>query len=141
LNLNSKIIYVSVVNIKRTFKKGVTVPHFVVDCSKDILSICSEEEILEQVHKVARDSQLFEENDIKVRVNPFSTYIVGNQKQAFIHVFTHIMQGRTTEQKAKLSNALVVRLCEMFPQVINIAMNVSEFEKATYCNKNMIDNR
>ena len=116
-------------------------PHFVVDCSKDILSICNEEEILEQVHKVASDSQLFEENDIKVRVNPFSTYIVGNQKQNFIHVFTHIMQGRTTEQKAKLSNALVARLCEMFPQVINIAMNVSEFERSTYCNKNMIDNR
>jgi len=26
----------------------------------------------------------------------------------------------------------------MFPQVSNIAMNVSEFEKSTYCNKNMI---
>ena len=51
------------------------------------------------------------------------------------------MQGRTTEQKAKLSNALVARLFEMFPQVINIAMNVSEFERSTYCNKNMIDNR
>jgi len=29
-------------------------------------------------------------------------------------------------------------LSEMFPQVSNIAMNVSEFEKSTYCNKNMI---
>jgi len=26
----------------------------------------------------------------------------------------------------------------MFPQVANIAINVRDFEKATYCNKNML---
>lgn len=51
------------------------------------------------------------------------------------------MQGRTTEQKAKLSKTIVTKLSEMFPQVSNIAMNVSEFEKATYCNKSMCINR
>jgi len=114
------------------------VPHFVVDCSKEVLLINSEVEILTQLHTVANESGLFEENDIKIRVNPFTTYLVGNQKQEFIHVFSHIMQGRTTEQKAKLSNSIVTKLSEMFPQVSNIAMNVSDFEKATYCNKGMI---
>jgi len=113
-------------------------PHFVVDCSQEILSVHSEQEIIVQLHIVANKSKLFEENDIKVRVNPFKTYLVGNQKQDFIHVFSHIMQGRTTEQKATLSNTVVTKLSEMFPQVSNIAMNVSEFEKSTYCNKNMI---
>jgi len=113
-------------------------PHFVVDCSQEILSVHSEQEIIVQLHIVANKSKLFEENDIKVRVNPFITYLVGNQKQDFIHVFSHIMQGRTTEQKATLSNTVVTKLSEMFPQVSNIAMNVSEFEKSTYCNKNMI---
>lgn len=113
-------------------------PHFVVDCSQEILSTHSEQEIIVQLHKVANKSKLFAENDIKVRVNPFTTYLVGNQKQDFIHVFSHIMQGRTTEQKANLSKTIVTKLSEMFPQVSNIAMNVSDFEKATYCNKGMI---
>jgi 5-carboxymethyl-2-hydroxymuconate isomerase len=113
-------------------------PHFVVDCSQEILSTHSEQEIIVKLHMLANESKLFDENDIKVRVNSFTTYSVGNQKQNFIHVFSHIMQGRTTEQKAQLSKTFVTKLSEMFPQVSNIAMNVSEFEKATYCNKNII---
>mgnify|MGYP000733875653 CR=1 FL=1 len=113
-------------------------PHFVVDCSEEVLNIHGEEEIIEQVHIVANSSGLFDENDIKVRVNPFKKYTVGNKREPFIHVFSSIMQGRTTEQKASLSRLVVSKLVAMFPDVVNIAMNVSEFEKATYCNRKML---
>ncbi|MDP2561504.1 5-carboxymethyl-2-hydroxymuconate Delta-isomerase [Psychrobium sp. 1_MG-2023] len=113
-------------------------PHFVIDCSSAILTMHPEEVINEQIHLVANSAGLFDENDIKVRVNPFSTYIVGNQKQNFIHVFGNIMQGRTTEQKADLSQRMVSKLAELFPDVDNISMNINDFEKATYCNKKML---
>lgn len=48
------------------------------------------------------------------------------------------MEGRTTEQKAELSKAIVTKLTQMFPHIDNIAMNVSDFEKATYCNKSQL---
>jgi len=85
---------------------------------------------------LANSSGLFNEKDIKVRMNPFSTYLVANQREDFIHIFSHIMQGRTTEQKAALSRLLVTRLIELFPGFSHITMNVAEFEKATYCNRN-----
>lgn len=111
-------------------------PHFIIDCSDNILKEHSETEINQQVHQVANQTELFEEADIKVRVNPYQTYLVGgNSSGSFIHVFAHIMQGRTTEQKAALSKAVVGKLAEMFPTLSNIAMNVSDFEKATYCNR------
>jgi 5-carboxymethyl-2-hydroxymuconate isomerase len=113
-------------------------PHFVVDCSESILSIYDENAINEQIHTVANSTGLFDESEIKVRVNPFQTYTVGNRKEDFIHVFSNIMEGRSTEQKAKLSRVIVERLAEMFPQVRNIAVNVREFEKATYCNKSLL---
>ena len=113
-------------------------PHFVVDCSECILRIQTEEQILLQLHGIASASMLFEENEIKVRVNPFKTYSVGNKKEAFIHVFASIMEGRRTEQKADLANAIVRKLVSMFPDVPNIAMNVSEFERATYCNRSSV---
>lgn len=113
-------------------------PHFVVDCSQTILSIQSEETILKEIHHVANSSGLFDEGDIKVRVNPFTTYIVGNKQQDFIHVFSNIMEGRTTEQKALLSKNIVTKLTDMFPSVANIAINIRDFEKATYCNKAML---
>ena len=113
-------------------------PHFVVDCSEGIFSIHDERFINEQIHIVANATGLFDESEIKVRVNPFKTYIVGNKKEDFIHVFSNVMEGRSVEQKADLSRAIVRRLAEMFPLVPNIAINVRDFEKATYCNKNML---
>lgn len=113
-------------------------PHFIVDCSVEVLESHPEEYIAEQIHLAAVASDLFDIGDIKVRVNPYSKYIVGGERELFIHVFSSIMQGRTTEQRAKLSQAVVEKLVEMFPHVPNIAMNVSEFEKATYCNRNML---
>ena len=113
-------------------------PHFVVDCSVEILESHSEEYIAEQIHLVAVASDLFDIGDIKVRVNPYSKYSVGGKRELFIHVFSSIMQGRTTEQRAKLSHSVVEKLVAMFPHVPNIAMNVSEFEKATYCNRSML---
>ena len=113
-------------------------PHFVIDCSDEISNIHPEEKMIEQVHIAANSSMLFSEGDIKVRVNPYKKYLVGNKHELFIHVFSSIMQGRTTEQKALLSKAVVEVLVTLFPDVPNIAMNVSEFEAATYCNRTML---
>ncbi|GLP95143.1 5-carboxymethyl-2-hydroxymuconate Delta-isomerase [Paraferrimonas sedimenticola] len=113
-------------------------PHFVMDCSSSILESHSQEFINQQIHAVAVASGLFTEADIKVRVNPYDSYSVGGSQQVFIHVFAHIMQGRSEQQKAQLSKQVVSKLVELFPEVENIAMNVSEFEKATYFKRTML---
>lgn len=113
-------------------------PHFIMDCSQSILESHKEESILEQVHLIAYSTGLFEEGDIKVRINPYKKFIVGNKADNFIHVFAHVMQGRTTKQKADLSKLMVNMLTTMFPDVTNIAMNISDFEKGTYCNRAML---
>lgn len=114
-------------------------PHFVIDCSSDILSLQDPKTILDQVHLVAKNSNLFDEADIKVRLNPFSNnYLVGGEKKSFIHVFANIMEGRTTDQKANLSKEMVGALKTMFPEISFIAINIRDFEKTTYCNKSMI---
>jgi 5-carboxymethyl-2-hydroxymuconate isomerase len=113
-------------------------PHFVIDCSESVLKSHDEEYILEQIHLVANSTELFDEGDIKVRLNPFQKYSVGNKRKDFIHVFAHIMQGRTTVQKADLSKKITSKLVTLFPNIPNIAINISDFEKATYCNKAML---
>ena len=62
-------------------------PHFVMDCSESVLKSYDEEFIIEQIHLVANATGLFDENDIKVRLNSFQKYSVGNQREDFIHVF------------------------------------------------------
>lgn len=113
-------------------------PHFVIDCSKSIINLKKPEEIIQKVYDTADSSNLFAKGDIKVRINPFEYYTVGNTQDDFMHVFANIMEGRTIEQKKVLSESIVSALKKMFPDVPIISINIRDFEKATYCNKSMV---
>jgi len=113
-------------------------PHFVIDCSENILNLKSPEEIIQTVYDTAESTGLFDITDIKVRINPFKYYSVANTQDDFIHVFAHIMEGRNATQKSNLSNKIVSQLNTLFPNVPIISMNIVDFEKASYCNKSMV---
>jgi 5-carboxymethyl-2-hydroxymuconate isomerase len=114
------------------------VPHLIIDCSPRVLSMKPVEELMREVHDTAEATGLFKPGDIKVRVREFEHYAVGNTDEDFIHVFGNIMGGRTVEQRAALSRNIVSKLASMLPDVPVISMNVFEFEKATYCNRQML---
>lgn len=114
-------------------------PHFVIDCSENIILIKSPEEIIQKVYDSAESTNLFDIGDIKVRINLFKYYNIGNSKDDFIHIFANIMEGRTVSQKKNLSKSIIAELKIMFPDVPIISINVRDFEKATYCNESMIE--
>jgi len=113
-------------------------PHFVIDCSENIIKLKSPKEIIQKVYDTAESTNLFDKRDIKVRINPFEYYTVGNTNDDFIHIFANIMEGRSTLQKKNLSEKIVTELKLMFPEVPIISINIRDFEKATYCNKPMV---
>lgn len=113
-------------------------PHFIIDCSENIIEQESPEEIMRAVYDVAEATGLFAVNDIKVRLRPYRYFKLAKGKRDFIHVFGHIMEGRSTEQKANLSRRIIERLNEMLPDVSILSINIGEFEKATYSNKALI---
>src|SRR5215213_4077660 len=110
-------------------------PHFVIDCSENVLRRRAPAEILREVHDTADASGLFKKGDIKVRIRAFEHYTVGGADADFIHVFGNIMEGRTAEQKANLSRRIIERLKSMFAEVPVISINIREFEKAAYYNR------
>lgn len=114
-------------------------PHFIIDCSQDILLQNTPEEIMDAVYKVADSTGLFAINDIKVRLQPYPYYRLGDQKKNFIHVFGYIMEGRSTAQKANLSRQISICLTELLPDISFLSVNISEFEAATYSNKALIN--
>ncbi|MFZ0595688.1 MAG: 5-carboxymethyl-2-hydroxymuconate Delta-isomerase [Flavobacterium sp.] len=113
-------------------------PHFIIDCSENVLRLKSADEIMQEVFNSALSTDLFITTEIKVRINPFSYYNNGNSLDDFIHVFGYIMEGRNTDQKAKLSKAIVSKLNEILPEVPVISINIMDFEIASYFNKTMI---
>lgn len=113
-------------------------PHFVIDCSENVIKLKSPNEIIQKVYDIAESTGLFDKGDIKVRINPFEYYTTGNSKDDFIHVFGNIMEGRTVSQKSDVSSKIVSELKVMFPNVPIISINIRDFEKATYCNRSMV---
>jgi 5-carboxymethyl-2-hydroxymuconate isomerase len=112
--------------------------HFIVDCSQALVEQRSEQDILQCLHDAVNATGLFDEADIKVRVNPYRVFATGGAPNDFIHVFSHIMQGRTVEQRAGLARTIVGELAAMFPGLDRIATNIAEFERETYFNRAMM---
>ena len=53
-------------------------PHFVIECSENIINIKSPKEVIQKVYDTAESTDLFDKGDIKVRINPYKYYNVGN---------------------------------------------------------------
>ncbi|MCK0190431.1 5-carboxymethyl-2-hydroxymuconate Delta-isomerase [Arenibacter sp. F20364] len=113
-------------------------PHFVIDCSENIINFKTPKEIIQKVYDTAESTELFDKGDIKVRINPYKFYTIGNTSDDFIHIFANIMEGRSTAQKSNLSKNIIEALKPMFPEVPIISINIRDFEKATYCNKSIL---
>lgn len=91
------------------------------------------------VYREAESSGLFAQGDIKVRLKAFKHFKLAEGKSSFLYVFAYIMEGRTDEQKAALSKAIIERLTALLNGVSFIAMNVTDFDKSSYCNKSIIN--
>jgi len=113
-------------------------PHFIIECSENVLELKPADQIIEAVYHVAVASELFADNDVKVRLTSFKYYKLGEDKNDFLHIFGYIMEGRTIGQRAQLSKTIIQCINEMLPDLSFLSINISEFQKATYCNKAII---
>jgi 5-carboxymethyl-2-hydroxymuconate isomerase len=117
-------------------------PHFIIDCSESILSLADPDELMQAVYAAAESTGLFARcgaAGIKVRLHLYRYFTNVDGREHFVHVFANLMEGRTTEQKKALSEKVVRTLRELLPAVEIISMNIRDFEKATYCNRAMIE--
>ena len=113
-------------------------PHIIFECSEELLSARSAKEVIQSVHKTVFASNLFNEGDIKIRVQRYRDYSVGGQREAFIHLSATIMPGRTIEQRAQLSRSVVENLTKIFIDVKHITMSINEFDKSVFFNAKML---
>ncbi len=114
-------------------------PHFIIECSDNILEQNNAREIMRVIYDQAEASGLFAKNDIKVRLTSYKDYLLADGKSSFLHVFGHIMEGRTESQKALLSKNIIQKLNGLLPELSILSMNISEFHLSTYCNKFIIN--
>jgi 5-carboxymethyl-2-hydroxymuconate isomerase len=117
-------------------------PHLIVHCSESVTHLAAPGDIVDTVFEAATTTGLFATTGvggIKVRLETFRHYRNVEGHDHFVHVFGYIMEGRSTEQKAALSSAIVGALRALLPAVEIVSMNVADFERATYRNAATVD--
>lgn len=114
-------------------------PHFIIDCSENILKKKSPEDLINTVYHVAVSSGLFHPDDVKVRLHAYQHFKLAEGKTSFLHVFGYIMEGRSQNQKKVLSENVTSELTLLLNDVSFLSVNISEFQVENYCNKSLLN--
>ncbi|MCO4836834.1 MAG: 5-carboxymethyl-2-hydroxymuconate Delta-isomerase [Oceanospirillaceae bacterium] len=88
-------------------------PHCVIEFSNQLSGSVTPTQLLRCVFDAHVKSGLFQTEHIKVRCTGYDHHIAGTGSERFIHATSHIMAGRTAEQKQQLSNLIVQSLIDI----------------------------
>lgn len=109
-------------------------PHAIIDYSANLTPLIADKQIVPLVHRIMGECGLFEPDNIKTRATAAADYAVGTKgpSGSFVHVIVYLLQGRSPEQKAALSNALIAALRDALPGVTSITADIRDMDRATY---------
>lgn len=103
-------------------------PHCIIEHSKAI----SPNELLEATHRGLLKSQIFSEEDIKIRTVDFEAFKVIPNNKNFIHVTIKILSGRTLETQKNLSNIVLNELKSLSLANISLTVEILEINNNSY---------
>ena len=107
-------------------------PHFVIEYARDIEQQINISELLEITHRVGVDSGLMKSEDIKVRARPYDHYKMFGAKDTFVHTTIFLLEGRTNEQKEKLSIKLRKEQVKLVSNVTAISIDIRDMNDTAY---------
>lgn len=90
------------------------------------------ESLADAVFNGLEASELFDANDIKVRIVPVTHFRNGRNDYSFIHADVRIMPGRTREQKAAMADMVLAAVKALDTDVASVTVEVFDIDRATY---------
>lgn len=107
-------------------------PHAILHHSDPGALGATPERLADAVFTGLEASELFDPNDIKVRIVPVTCYRNGRTDYSFIHADIRIMPGRTEAQKAAMAEKVLAAVKSLGTPVASITVEVVDIDKATY---------
>lgn len=114
------------------------VPHIVLEYSDDLEPLPDFREVFASVHHVLADVAGAPIDNSKSRAKPVQAYIAdGDESAAMVHLDIRLMEGRTTEQKAAVSQACLDILVDSFTEAakgrhVQTTVAISDFDRSSY---------
>ena len=107
-------------------------PHLIIEFARDLAEDDQVSDLLDTVHKAAKDTGLFIESHIKIRAVPVQFYRTGVTRDPFIHAQLRIKSGRSAQQKKALSEAILESILSLAWPARVITIEVVDMDSASY---------
>ena len=107
-------------------------PHFVIEYGREVEEQIHLSKLLEITYQVGASSGLMMPEDIKVRAHPYDHYKMAGAKDTFVHTTVFLLEGRTDEQKEKLSITLRSEQAKLMPGVTAISIDIRDMNDTAY---------
>lgn len=109
-------------------------PHLVMEYSNSAEDRLNMQGLLEDLHQVMVDSELFSSKDVKSRAIRVHSWLVGDKGNSadFIHITVDLLSGRAMEQKRELSRRLMGILVEQASHIDSLTINVRDMEQESF---------
>ncbi|CAH0542827.1 5-carboxymethyl-2-hydroxymuconate Delta-isomerase [Vibrio marisflavi] len=109
-------------------------PSLILEYSNSVDERVNVQGLLEDLHKAAIDSGLFDQASVKSRALRYHTWLIGSEgdSQDFIHIRFELFSGRNEEQKRELSRQLMTVLQEQASQVHSLTIDIRDIDKSCY---------
>lgn len=107
-------------------------PHCIIEYSKDLRGKTSIQDLVENVFTAAKNTNLFDVDDIKVRAKAYKYYQITEKVSSFIHIEIRLIEGRNIEQKQDLVNRVKAAVQAQGIKSTVLSIEISDLEKVTY---------
>lgn len=114
-------------------------PHCILEASDNLLDDLDWVDLLREVNRTIIATGLFAAADLKSRFIEHEAFVIGDgaHDQAFVTLDLQVLEGRTDEVKAQLSEALLAVLARAFPRTfagmrLSVTVQISELHRASY---------
>jgi len=107
-------------------------PHCIIEYSEELENKIKPTELIDKVYQGTLKSNLFEDEDIKIRTIFFKNHQTGNKKVDFINVTVRILSGRSQKLKTLLSNSILNEFKNINIKPISITIEICEIENESY---------
>ena len=107
-------------------------PNFIVEFSESLIEQIDQDTLMDTVYQGAKSSEHFPPEVIKVRTQARSNYRLYTGQKDFLHVAGHILSGRTDEQKAEISQAVMAELKKLSLQSVFVSVEIIDIHRESF---------
>ncbi|MBV7255436.1 hypothetical protein KCG44_01415 [Pacificimonas sp. WHA3] len=110
----------------------MNMPHLIAEHSKDVETRNAIPALFTALMKACDINPSIDAANVKLRAQGFHSYLVAGEIRAFLHLSLAMMGGRSDDEKAALSDALMTAAISAMPVSTEITVEIRDTHRASY---------